>query len=43
MAIQADPSSFIVELAESLKGFKGSNDWLEFLRAKDDAKEEINK
>ena len=43
MAIQADPSSFIVELTESLKGFRGSNDWLDQLRAKDNVKEESNK
>lgn len=43
LAIQADPSTFVVQLAQALKGFSGSEDWIEQLRAKDDAKEEINR
>lgn len=41
-AVESDPSSFIVKLAESLKGFKGSEDWINTLREKDNVKEELN-
>lgn len=42
LAVQSDPASFIVKLAESLKGYKGSSDWINFLREKDNSKEEVN-
>ena len=42
MAVESDPASFIVKLAESLKGFKGSSDWINTLREKDNSKEEVN-
>jgi hypothetical protein len=32
----------VVELAKSLKGYKGSNEWIKSLREKDDIKEEAN-
>jgi hypothetical protein len=40
--VQADPASFIVEVAASLKGFKGSDEWVNGLREKDNVKEEAN-
>lgn len=40
--IESDPASFIVKLAESLKGFKGNADWINTLREKDNAKEQLN-
>ena len=43
LAVEADPASFVLELADSLKGFKGSDDWLNSLREKDVAKEEANR
>lgn len=42
LALQSDPATFIVKLAESLKGFKGNADWINTLREKDNAKEELN-
>lgn len=42
LAVESDPASFMVKLADSLKGFKGSDEWISTLRSKDDAKEEIN-
>jgi len=43
MAVEADPASFIVKLSESLKGFKGSDEWISTLRAKDNVKEDLNR
>lgn len=42
LAIQSDPASFIVKLAEATKS-KGPEDWLNTLREKDNAKETTNK
>jgi hypothetical protein len=42
LAIQGDPASFIVDVAAALKGFKGSDEWINTLREKDNVKEETN-
>ncbi len=42
LAIQSDPASFIVKLAEATKT-QGPEDWLKSLREKDNAKEIQNK
>lgn len=42
MAIESDPASFVVELAKSLRGYKGSDEWIKSLREKDNVKEESN-
>lgn len=42
MALEVDPGLFLVKLADSLKGFRGSDEWINALREKDNAKEEIN-
>lgn len=43
IAIQGDPASFLVDLSNALKGYKGSSEWIETLRKKDDEKEAINR
>ena len=43
LAVQADPADFVLKLAGSIKGFKGSDEWLQSLREKDNAKEDANK
>ena len=42
LAIHADPADLVVRLAEGIKGFKGSDEWIQSLREKDDAKEQVN-
>ncbi len=42
LALQSDPASFVVELANSLKGYKGPDDWIASLREKDNLKEQTN-
>ena len=38
--IQSDPASFLVQLCDSLSGFRGSDEWISSLKEKDNAKEE---
>lgn len=43
LAVQADPADFVLKLAESVKGYKCPDEWLQTLREKDSQKEEANK
>ena len=42
MAINADPAKLVVDLADGIKGYRGSDEWISELREKDNAKEAIN-
>ena len=42
LSVQADPAQFLVDLSNSLRGFKGSDEWVSSLRSKDNVKEEAN-
>ena len=42
LAINADPAKLVVDLAEGIKGYRGSDDWINELREKDNVKEDIN-
>lgn len=43
MAIQGDVGSFMLKLAEGVKGYKCDPDWLGMLRNKDKSKEDGNR
>ena len=40
MAVQSDVGYFLTELANSLKGYKPDERWIQTLRAREDAREE---
>lgn len=43
VAIQGDVGSFMLKLAEGLKGYKCDPEWLNMLKKKDQDKESANK
>jgi acetolactate synthase-like protein len=43
VAIQGDVGSFMVKLAEGMKGYKCDEEWLNMLRSKDTEKEKANR
>ena len=43
VAIQGDVGSFMIKLAEGMKGYKCDQEWLDMLRGKDADKEKANR